>query len=148
VNPPDQPIYLDSNIFIFALEAEPKFGPPCSVLLRAIDESTVDAVTSELTLAEVLVKPIELGRSELAKQFMTVFTQSRLRVHPVSRAVLLLSAEVRAIHGGRLADSIHVATAIERGCAAIVSEDRRLRPPPALQRISADDFILSRGIPR
>ncbi len=139
-------VYVDANIFIFALEAEPHFGPAASALLRSVDAGRVTAVTSELTLAEVLVKPLELGRTVLAEQFMTVVSRSRLELHPVSRAILMRSAEIRAARGGRLADTVHLATAIETRCSVVVSEDLRMRPPPALVRVSASDFLASIGL--
>lgn len=140
-------VYVDANIFIFALEAEPRFGPAASALLRSIDAGRVAALTSELTLAEVLVKPLELGRSALAEQFMTVVTRSRLELHPVSRAILMRSAEIRAAHGGRLADAVHIATAMENHCTAVVSEDLRMRLPLELVRVSAAEYLASNGLP-
>jgi predicted nucleic acid-binding protein len=131
------PVYLDTNIFIFALEAEPVFGPACSKLLHAVDTGEILAVTSELTLAEVLVKPLQAGNAELAKRFSSIVAESRLGLRPVSRSILYRSAEIRALHGGRLADAIHVATAVEAGCGFIVSEDLRIRTPPGLERVSA-----------
>ncbi len=131
------PVYLDTNIFIFALEAEPVFGPACSELLHAVDTGDILAITSELTLAEVLVKPLQAGNNELARRFSTTVAESRLTLRPVSRTILYRSAETRALHGGRLADAIHVATAEEAGCRYIVSEDLRLRAPPGLERVSA-----------
>lgn len=140
----DYPVYLDTNIFIFALEAEPQFGPACSKLLRAVDSGDIRAVTSELTLAEVLVKPLQIGNAELARRFSTTIAESQMTLRPVSRAILYRSAEIRALHGGRLADAIHLATAVETGCRLIVSEDLRMRVPPGLERVSAAGLGLER----
>ena len=52
-------VYLDTNVFIYALEGYPAFAEPLAALFRGIDNGTCRAVTSELTLAEVLVKPIK-----------------------------------------------------------------------------------------
>lgn len=144
MNTRSAPVYLDSNIFIFALEAEPQFGPACSELLRAVDAGELIAVTSELTLAEVLVKPLQHGNTGLADRFSATVAASRLSLRPVSRDILGRSAEIRAFHGGRLADTIHVATAVAAGCAVFLSEDRRIRTPPGLERVSAADFRLER----
>lgn len=51
-------VYLDTNIFIYAVEGYPKFQPELNVLFEAFDDGTLKAITSELTLAEVLVKPL------------------------------------------------------------------------------------------
>ena len=55
-------LYLDTNIFVYALEGYPVFRPILTSLFAAIDRGDIQAVTSELTLAEVLVKPL-LDRS-------------------------------------------------------------------------------------
>lgn len=51
-------IYLDTNIWIYALEGYPDFIQPLTELFSHIDQGNLKAVTSELTLAEVLVKPL------------------------------------------------------------------------------------------
>jgi len=48
-------------------------------------------------------------------------------VIPVSKDVLIASAELRAKTGLPLPDAIHAVTAIETGCASIVSNDRSFR---------------------
>lgn len=53
---------LDTNIFIYALEGYPVLRPTLTQLFERIDHGAIQAVTSELTLAEVLVKPL-LDRS-------------------------------------------------------------------------------------
>ncbi len=79
-------IYLDTNIIIFAIE----LGNPWSDVLRglfeAIDERAVHAFTSELTLAEVLVKPISLGADDLIEKYQQVLApDSIIRVVPIDR---------------------------------------------------------------
>lgn len=53
--------YLDSNIFIYAVEAISPYAEALGPFLDALEDGTVEAVTSELTLAEVLVKPFHTG---------------------------------------------------------------------------------------
>ena len=55
-------IYLDTNIFIYALEGYPIFRTVLTTLFDALDRHEVSSVTSELTLAEAGVKPF-LDRS-------------------------------------------------------------------------------------
>jgi predicted nucleic acid-binding protein len=52
-------IYLDVNIWIYALEGYPDFSSGLAALFQAIDQGTLTAVSSELALAEALVKPIQ-----------------------------------------------------------------------------------------
>ncbi len=71
-------IYLDANIFIYALEGFAEFKQTLTELFLAIDDSKVQAVTGDLTLAEVLVKPLRDSnlakfQSPRASQFITMF---------------------------------------------------------------------------
>lgn len=50
-------VYLDTNIFIYALEGYADFIDDLTELFASIDAGNIRAVTSELTLAEVLVRP-------------------------------------------------------------------------------------------
>lgn len=50
--------YLDSNVFIYLLEGYADYAPVLTELFQQFDEGRLQAVTSELTLAETLVKPM------------------------------------------------------------------------------------------
>ena len=94
-----------------------------------IDEGNATGVTSELTLAEVLVKPLRDKNMLVAQVYEALLAGSnKLTVVPISREILRLSAHVRAVaRANRLFDSIHVATAMQSGCHAFVTEDDRIR---------------------
>ncbi|MDB9528258.1 PIN domain-containing protein [Oscillatoria sp. CS-180] len=69
------------------------------------------AVTSKLTLAEVLVKPMQRDDAEqqvICKQF--VRSTKHLAVVPVNRSILIDAAQARAKTQLELPDAIHVAT--------------------------------------
>lgn len=51
-------IYVDANIFIYLLEGYPEFIPFLTQFFDLIDRGVIRGVTSELTLAEALVKPM------------------------------------------------------------------------------------------
>ena len=62
-------IYLDANIVIYAAEA---FAPSLAVLTRLFemaDAGDCTLVTSQLTLAEVLVKPLAAGNEAAVGQY-------------------------------------------------------------------------------
>ena len=50
-------VYLDSNVFIYAVEGMEPYQADLRNLFVQIASSKIIAVTSVLTLAEVLVKP-------------------------------------------------------------------------------------------
>ena len=100
--------YLDTNTFIYAIEGIEEFFPLVADLLPAVDRRELQAVTSELTLAETLVKPLRDGNEDLASDYVgTIQPRRALRVVPVSRDILIAAARVRATTALRLPDAIH-----------------------------------------
>jgi predicted nucleic acid-binding protein len=51
-------VYLDTNVFIYAVEAAAEHMAAVEALFGLIEDGAVSAVTGELTLAEVLAKPL------------------------------------------------------------------------------------------
>ncbi len=123
-------VYLDANFFIYVLEeVEPWVGAARRVL-AALDTGTCFGVTSELSLAECLVKPLELGRTDVAQTFQVFLQDSRFfSVVPITRELLTEAARLRAISRIKLPDAIHAATALQRGCTSFLTNDDRLTIP-------------------
>lgn len=119
-------VYLDANIFIYAVEG----FPPAEVQLRGLfarfDKGELHAVTSELTLAEVLVKPIRDGKTEVQASYERLLqTTGTLTIAPVTRAIIRQAAQIRASSSLKLPDAIHVASAMSSGCTTYLTNDSR-----------------------
>lgn len=123
-------VYLDSNFFIYTLEGIEPWVRGAAQVLAALDQGDCIAVTSELSLAECLVRPLELGRMEVVRLFLE-FLQDRpsFSVVPVSREVLITAAELRARSRIKLPDAIHAATAQREACFSFLTNDDRLNVP-------------------
>ncbi|TCQ29709.1 type II toxin-antitoxin system VapC family toxin [Rhizobium sp. PP-CC-3G-465] len=118
-------IYLDTNSFIFAIEE----ASVRSDLLNALFDISVRGsnqllVTSELALAELLVKPFRTGMHDLVRRYDDVIrTDTWLDVYPVNRAVLWRAAELRSVSKLKIADSIHFSTAQITNCTHFMTAD-------------------------
>ena len=117
-------VYLDANLFIYAVENVDPYARSLVPLFDALRAETVQAVTSEITLAEVLVHPLRAGDAEREAAFSrSVRTRDGLVVAPVSRAVLVEAARLRATTRMKLPDAIHAATARLSGCTVLLTND-------------------------
>ncbi len=135
-------LYLDANLFIYALEAvEPYFTMTVEVL-AAIDCGETTAVTSDLTLAECLVKPLQLNRPEVVEAYRGIL-ESRpfFTMASLSREILWDAARLRATAGLKLPDAIHVATAVQHSCEVFLTNDQRLRAVDSLEKLLLRDFL-------
>ena len=129
-------VYLDTNIWIYALEGYPEFIQDLTQLFQSIEQGNLSAVTSELSLAEALVKPFQ--NQDLAQQ--TTYKQAinnsqNLIVVPVSRQVLIEAAKLRAVVNIKLPDAIHAATALLTQCSTFLTNDQRFESVPGLSVI-------------
>ena len=62
-------VYLDTNIFIYAVEGLSEHEPVLRPLFELLASGGASAVTSELTLAEVLPRPLAVGRADIAAAY-------------------------------------------------------------------------------
>mgnify|MGYP001100985632 CR=1 FL=1 len=133
---PASRLYLDANIFIYAIEGEPRIFDPLQELFGFLRTKKGTAVTSELTLAEVLARARDIDR----RNYLGLIVWSRVfDLQPVSREVLLETADYRKAAGmPKLPDAIHAVTAIRAGCRTILSRDRRLRLPEGYTLVSPE----------
>ncbi len=123
-----QRVYLDTNIFIYAYEAHPQFLAVVTALFKTIESGDMQAVTSELTLAEVLVRPIQnRNRSAQHAYKQALQNSAHLIVHPMRADILTEAARLRATAGLTLPDAIHAATARASGCKFIITNDEQFK---------------------
>jgi predicted nucleic acid-binding protein len=137
-------IYLDANVFIAAYESQTARSDHAWWVLNAVEEGEFVGVTSELTLAEILVKPIEEGDDDMVRRYKEVITPGReLDVLTVDRQILIEAAVMRTMRRSlKLPDAIHVASAHRGKCAHMISDDRRLPFAPGLEVVQLGPYSL------
>jgi len=137
-------IYFDTNIFIYALEDSKEHREQIAALFARIQQTGSLLVTSELTLAECLVKPFE-NEDELSIQHYERYIKNSefLKVKAVTRTILKEAARNKAIYRNKLPDSIHLATAMHSGCAIFVTNDANIRSPDNITMLVLKDLTIN-----
>jgi len=123
-------LYLDTNLFIYAIEEISPFAEQVKPLLQAADRGEIQLVTSLLALAETLVMPCRTHNDWLIAKYRRLFTQppAGLSVSPLDADILERAARLRAgTPSLRLPDAIHVASAESGQCDCFLTNDKRLR---------------------
>ena len=144
-------IYLDSNVIIsaFSGEAERENASILLNMIGAVSETRIAPfVTSELTLAEVLVRPLRAGLDEAIGAMDNVLTSSGwMEVAEISRKVIFGAAWLRSQHAGvKLPDAIHVATALATGCSHLLTADTGLSGAFQLEHWRAGETARSTSV--
>ncbi len=135
-------VYLDVNIWIYALEGYPDFWEEITLLFQAIDRGNLKAVTSELSLAEALVKPMQLQNESLQKAYKTAISnRQNVAVLPVEREILIQAAQLRSTSKLKLPDAIHGATALKAQCTSFLTNDRAFKEITNLHTVLLSEVI-------
>ena len=121
-------LYLDASCIIYLVEASSPFH--ATVVARvarhgADPESRI--VTSRLSLLECRTRPLKEADSRLLAAYDEFFGARRFTLADASDRVIERATELRARHGFRTPDAIHLATAIEERADLVLTGDVALR---------------------
>lgn len=137
-----QRIGLDTNVFIYFLEGHPQYGAWCASLFELIERGQHTAVTSTVTLLELLVQPYRDQKDELAyKIFALTSTYPKLEWVPLTMNLADRAAELRARYRLSTPDAIQLATAIGHKAVRFYGNDRGLRRVKEIECILVDDLV-------
>lgn len=144
-------IYVDANPFIYFVEGGADTASCLKPFFDLLRHKPGSAVTSELTLAEVLPK----ARPDARRIYLNLIVWNNLfHLQPVTREILLDTAEyrrtfMRTLANGqiimpKLPDAIHVVTAARSRRRAFLSADRGLKLPPGMSVFEPNEFGVSK----
>ncbi|MEK7793553.1 MAG: PIN domain-containing protein [Candidatus Hydrogenedentota bacterium] len=137
-------VYLDSNVFIYALEGAAPWARIARELFLQMEAHEFAAVSSELSLAECIVGPLRLGQADGVVTYERALTsRPGFSIMPVDRTVIREAARLRSeIPALRLPDAIHAATAKLSGCDFFVTNDKHLGALPSVRVILMSESTL------
>lgn len=114
-------VYVDANAIIYRVEAIQPFLDASLPLWDALDAGTQSVVSSELSVLEVMVKPVQQGDALLQALFEGVlYGTPGFSCLSVTRSVLEIAAGLRATTRLKTPDAIHAATALDAGCTCLL----------------------------
>ena len=135
-------VALDSSIFIYFIEEHPVYLPLVEPLFEAIDRGDLEAVTSSLTLLEVLVIPYRFGNAVLVERYETLLTKSQgLRLVDLDRDFLRSVAQVRAATRAKVPDAMQLAAAMAAECPVFLTNDDRIPQMPGLRVLQLESYL-------
>lgn len=123
-------IALDTNILIYFLEGIEPQASKTEKILNKFTKTDNEGIVSTVTVAEVLTGFYMVGDPNKAlkvKKLLNDLTLNKFKIIPVTFEIADLAANLRAKRGGKLPDSLIVATAINQSADIVYSEDRDLQ---------------------
>jgi uncharacterized protein len=119
-------VYCDSVIWIYYFEGAPSFQARATARLAALWAAGDVVGTSDLVRLECRMQPIRLGNVVRLADYDNLFSQPNVRLLPISTAVFDRATDIRATHNFKLADALHLASAVEAQCDRFLTNDTRL----------------------
>ncbi len=132
-------VYFDTNIFIYLLGNNVLYAPLCLQLLQACSDREILGFSGDVTLAELLVKPLQSNDAKAVAAVRELLTEDgAITLVSHTRKAFERAAEMRARHGLKMVDALQLATALETGASCFVSNDRDFPPISAIECVRLD----------
>jgi predicted nucleic acid-binding protein len=117
-------VLLDTNPIIYMFEGH-RLSERFKQIFVDIDRGRIRALTTPITLAEVMTGPMKSGDEALAERYRQALTASPgWTLRAIDADIALVAARLRIARRLKLPDAIQAAVALHEGCQALVSHDR------------------------
>lgn len=127
-------VFIDTAPVIYYIERNAEYFPVVRLIFQLLVDGSFQAVTSPITLAECLIKPIRDGLLQLQQDFIDIVTTGENTLFvPIDAIVSQKAAELRVRYGLKLPDALQVASALTAGCDAFLTNDEQLKRVTELQ---------------
>jgi predicted nucleic acid-binding protein len=117
---------LDSVIVIYVIEGIPAHKNRANLRLAALRSAGDRFVVSDLTFLECRVKPLQRGDVVILAEYDRFLGAPDVDRLSLPMPVFDRATLIRADHGFKLGDALHLAAAIESGCDVSLTRDVRL----------------------
>jgi len=135
-------VLVDTSIWIYHLEQHSRLAPAAGRILESLEQGKFRGVASELTLLELTVRPLQLGRQDVADDYEILLGYfPNLQLEPITREILLEAAGLRARQRLRTPDAIQIATGIRSGATLAVTNDEAWRKLPFIETLILEDLV-------
>jgi predicted nucleic acid-binding protein len=135
-------VLIDTSVWIYHFEQHPQFGAPAGKIIESLEAGKFRGVASELTLLELTVRPLQLGRQDVADDYEVLLDHfPNLELEPISREILLEAAGLRARQRLRTPDAIQIATGLLTGATLAVTNDEAWRSLAFIDTVILSDLV-------
>ena len=135
-------IFIDTAPIIYYIEAHPRFGPLAKEVIDACQYRVLIAYSSVIILTEVLPKPVQEGREDLADRFAEFLIRGKnFNLIAISTDIAEKAGRLRGKYPFLKAmDAIQLAAAIHKNVDAFLTNDKSLKQVKELKILMLSDY--------
>jgi predicted nucleic acid-binding protein len=134
---------IETAPFIYYTESRPVYVDKMRAIFNRVLNDPLQVKVSTIILPECLMKPFQANDTALITAYEALFENTEeITLVPVDLPVARRSAHLRAKYNLKTPDALHVATAIESGCQAFLTNDLGVKRVTELRVLVLDELEL------
>ena len=135
-------IWVDTAPVIYFVEKHHTYLRVIRPVFEAIGTGDIEAMTSTITLLEVLVHPFRMNNTPLAVKYREILLDSdHFTTFGISHDISEHAAKLRAKYAIKTPDALQIAGAVLHGATQFVTNDADLKKITAIEILVINDFI-------
>jgi len=135
-------IGFDTAPFIYYIEDVAPYADVLDPVFRLVDDRTLGAVTSAVTLAEILARPLADKHFSLAEEIkFTLKSLNALTVAAIDEKLAEAAALIRARYKIGLPDAFQIAAAIQGEASVFLTNDKAVKKVDAIEVLVVSDYV-------
>lgn len=136
-----QRLYVDTAPFIYFTERTATYLTRMRAVFRYLDEERLTVYTSAIILTELLTKPLGDHDMALAAAHVALLTHTKgVMTVNIDTDIARRAAVLRVQYQLKTPDALHVATALETGCQAFLTNDLGLKRVSEVKMLVLDEL--------
>lgn len=134
---------IDSMCFIYQFSAHPTYSSLTNCIFEKLEQDTLSATTSTISLIESLVLPERKHQDELIREYQQVFRLiPNLKVISVDFHLSLLTAKLRGMYPQlRIPDAIQISAAILDNASIFITNDKHFTKVRQIKVKLLDEYV-------
>lgn len=135
-------VCMDTAPIIYFIEKNPKYLGVLKPVFLEIDTGRIEAITSTITLLEVLVHPFRTKNEILAEKYRDILLYSEgLTTFEIFHEVSEMSSKLRSKYSIRTPDAIQIAVGLLYRASKFLTNDSALKRVSEIDVLVLDDFL-------
>ncbi|MEK6887454.1 MAG: type II toxin-antitoxin system VapC family toxin [Candidatus Aenigmatarchaeota archaeon] len=132
--------FIDSNIFIYAAQAHPKFGKACKKIIEDIESRKLEATTSVLNVAEVVEVIDRNVNRKIATNVAELLLALPMDIEDVVKEHEIDALSIFSSYEANYFDTVFVAVMKEKFIDAIITNDSHFEDIKGIKTIKPLDY--------
>ncbi len=135
-------VAIDTSVFIYHVQVDPRYVPATDRIFAWLERPSSSAITSCISMTELLVEPIRAEDEKRVGEFFALLTRyPHLEWVPASLQIAALAARFRSEHRLRTPDALQAATAVYASATGLITNDAVFRRLNEFQVLLLDDVL-------